>query len=599
MPLIPGQLLRERYTIVRVLTSGGMGAVYEARDGHLDGAACAVKEMLEELLGTDDAELIKRKFEEEKALLARLKHPAIPAVRDFFRQNRLCYIVMDYIHGANLQQQLEDSMQLTGEPFAAEVLVKDILQVLDALIYLHELDPPVVHRDIKPANLIREFKTGKIMLVDFGLARAVSGTRTQTAVGTLGYSPLEQIQGRSEPRSDLYALGVTMHHLLTNRQPVPLEVTSLGVTDPGQDPALVAIVDRASAILPDERFASAREMRQALADWLAGRRSPPPTPGPARSSRLAPLPAATRGQTALVAGALLGTLLLGLLLGRAFTSAPEPVVVQVTPSPTPTPTPTPTPSPTTALVLASVSATPEIEPVKLPVATASPEPPRPTSSPSVSSSPPPARPVASRRPPARPGVEPSADYPRVRRGPFAPRKPASSRPLFSTLSGPLEPLRFRGYAMTLGLPQGFREEHHSQDKDRLDHRMRLEQDGITRQVLVQAVRAANAPDFVDGTLREHAQHWETIRPVSPPGELPQTYQLEGPDAIGVLTFLQGEEPSGPPVLYAVLISQQGQGVSIETLKPEASNILESIRWKRLPRYSEDGPPPPEGPLPPR
>lgn len=152
--------------------------------------------------------------------------------------------------------------------------------------------------------------------------------------------------------------------------------------------------------------------------------------------------------------------------------------------------------------------------------------------------------------------------------------------------------------MTLGLPQGFREEHHSQDKDRLDHRMRLEQDGITRQILVQAVRAANAPDFVDGTLREHAQHWETIRPESPPGELPRTYQLEGPDAIGVLTFLQGEEPSGPPVLYAVLIAQQGQGVSIETLKPEASNILGSIKWKR-PRYSEDRPPPPEGPLPPR
>jgi serine/threonine protein kinase len=134
MPLEPGQLLCDRYSIVRVLTSGGMGAVYEARDGHLDDAVCAVKEMHQQLLGTDDEQMIMRRFQEEKAILARLKHPAIPNVRDFFLQNRLCYIVMDYIHGANMEQQLQDSVQLLKGPLATSPLVKDMIQVLDALI---------------------------------------------------------------------------------------------------------------------------------------------------------------------------------------------------------------------------------------------------------------------------------------------------------------------------------------------------------------------------------------------------------------------------------------------------------------------------------
>ncbi|GMU54952.1 MAG: hypothetical protein AMXMBFR33_40980 [Candidatus Xenobia bacterium] len=580
MPLVPGQLLRDRYTIVRVLTSGGMGAVYEARDGHLDGAACAVKEMLEELLGTDDAELIQRKFEEEKALLARLKHPAIPAVRDFFRENRLCYIVMDYIHGANLQQQLEDSMQLTGQPFAPEVLVRDILQVLDALIYLHELDPPVVHRDIKPANLIREFKTGKIMLVDFGLARVVGGTRTQTAVGTLGYSPLEQIQGRSEPRSDLYALGVTMHHLLTNREPVPLEVTSLGVTDPGQDPALVAIVDRASAILPHERFASAREMRQALADWLAGRRSFSVTTAGAPVVRTDPAPTPSRAQPALVAMALLGTLLVGLWIGRGMTTAPA-----VAPSAMVAPVSSSTPS-TVAML---PPAQPEVEPVDLPVP---PAPPPPAAPPP----PPPLQPVARPRPRPRPILRATpapVTYPRARPRLLAAPEPAAvsappEPPRFPALSGSVRSLDFRGFALKLVVPRDYEVDHERRDESHLDLLLRVEKDGVERRILILAERNANMPDFAAAILKDLAENWQTVRAVSPEQH---TYQLESPDAIGALMIFPGVEPSGPPVIYAVVIAQVGPDVSPETLKPEASMLFESISWR---------PPPPEGhPRPPR
>lgn len=264
--LKPGAMLVNRYRMVRVVTSGGMGAVYQAEDTHLNDSPCAVKQMLEEHLGPDAA-FVQRKFEEEKALLARLQHPGIPRVRDFFRVGGQCYIVMDYIHGANLDQELSDCVALTGRPFLPEVLVRDMLAVTEILAYLHELSPPVLHRDIKPGNMIREFKSGKVMLVDFGLARAADTTNTQTAVGTWGFSPLEQVQGRAEPRSDIYGLGVSMRFLLTNRPPVTLEFLRLRDIDPSLDPELAAIVDKASAPAPEDRYRSARELQVALMDW--------------------------------------------------------------------------------------------------------------------------------------------------------------------------------------------------------------------------------------------------------------------------------------------------------------------------------------------
>lgn len=268
--LKPGHVLQGRYRIVRVVTGGGMGAVYQAEDINLNDSPCAVKQMLEEHLGPDAA-FVQRKFEEEKALLARLQHPGIPRARDFFRLGGQCYIVMDYIHGANLDQELSDCVALTGRPFVPEVLVRDMVAVLEILSYLHELTPPVLHRDLKPGNMIREFKSGKIMLVDFGLAREADAFNTQTSVGTWGFSPLEQVQGRAETRSDLYSIGVSMRFLLTNRPPVTLEFIPLLDIDPSVDPALAAIVDKACRPHPDERYQSARELQLALLDWQADR----------------------------------------------------------------------------------------------------------------------------------------------------------------------------------------------------------------------------------------------------------------------------------------------------------------------------------------
>lgn len=563
MALQPGEVLCDRYVIVRVLTSGGMGAVYQARDGHLDDTPCAVKEMHEELLGSDDSELIQRKFAEEKALLARLKHSAIPAVRDFFRLNGLCYIVMDYIHGANLEQQLSDALQLTGAPFAPEVLVKDILQVLEALIYLHELDPPVVHRDIKPANLIREFKTGKVMLVDFGLARTVAGSRTQTAVGTLGYSPLEQIQGRSEPRSDLYSLGVTMHHLLTNHEPVPLDVPPLRQADPSQDEGLAAVVDRATAPVPDLRFANAREMHRALEAWLYGRRGPipelpaeepPPTPlpvptPPARS----PWPLALGGALAVLLMFWLGSLLL------AAPSNPEPSPVSLHQPPPPH---SPQPSPV------SSQPPPEPAPVALPQPTPNPDRPSPTAPPNPPVRPHPLRTALANRP--RPLLTP--DYPRA-----APRR----REPFPALSGSLREVSLPKYALMLDVPVEFPLPERSGPPEHFRLVSRAESGPVSRSLTLVAQR--------DEPLEDLTADWTEVTEVPDGfGFSASCYRLQRPDEVGFLAVFPGQEPPAPPGVeprptrYSLLLTQEGAPVTLETLAPDVELVMGNLSWRQPP-----------------
>lgn len=323
MPLLPGVTLVARYRVVRVIKSGGMGAVYEAKDGHLDDSPCALKEMLEQHLGTEDEALIERKFREEKALLAQLKHPGIPGVRDYFRLGGLSYIVMDYIQGANLEQELLDSIGLTGQPLAAETVVQLAVEVLDVLVYLHGHDPAIIHRDIKPANLIRHFRTGKVMLVDFGLARRLDVASTQTTIGTLGFCPMEQIQGHAEPRSDLYSLGITMHSLLSGLVPRPLGVSPLREVSPGVDPALAALVDRACATSPEGRFENARLMSEALVTWQTRPRRAHEPPVPVAPP---PAPVLVSPTRRVFASGLVGLLALGLgyLMGRTPASGPSP-----------------------------------------------------------------------------------------------------------------------------------------------------------------------------------------------------------------------------------------------------------------------------------
>jgi serine/threonine protein kinase len=283
-----GFKLGNRYEVVRAITSGGMGSIYEARDLQAGGRTVAVKQMLEHLMEGEQAAMFRTKFQAEVNFLRNLQHPGIPQAYDSFAIGSSYYMVMEFIVGRNLEQELEERLQLTGQPFSMEQAIRDGRQVLDILVYLHAQNPPLLHRDIKPANLIREQPSGRIKLVDFGMARLLSEPdKTQTQLGTLGYSPLEQLQGKAEQRSDVYALGATLHHLVTGVPPTVLNIPPVHQLKPDLDPAMAAIIDRACASELNIRFGSAQEMLRALDELrphlpLSGEGGPP--------VRLAPLP---------------------------------------------------------------------------------------------------------------------------------------------------------------------------------------------------------------------------------------------------------------------------------------------------------------------
>ncbi len=224
-----GTILRGRYEILELVGQGGMGAVYKAGDVRLQGRICAVKEVLPNLsesASEEELAQIAEQFRIEASTLARLDHPNLPKVSDYFADNGREYLVMDFVEGRDLYEVLHEAMR--NNVFLDEQQVLDwATQLLDALEYMHNQDPPVVHRDIKPSN-IKLTPRGTVKLVDFGLVKVLQSndSRTVTVVqgrGTVAYTPLEQYGGDSgftDARSDIYAMGATLYHLLTGQPPV-------------------------------------------------------------------------------------------------------------------------------------------------------------------------------------------------------------------------------------------------------------------------------------------------------------------------------------------------------------------------------------------
>jgi len=221
MPLQGG-----RYQVIGQLGRGGMGAVYLAKDMELFGRLCVVKQMHPFFATQSERRKAEEDFQREAEVLARLNqpgHPHIPEVYGYFVEGMDQFLVMKYIEGESLERRLERLKR----PLSEAEVIRCTLEVADALTYLHSRKPqPVIHRDIKPANIIVD-PEDRVWLVDFGLARAAvsSGARVimaggkTVAAGTPGYTPLEQWQMQPSPSSDIYALGATMHHLLTARDP--------------------------------------------------------------------------------------------------------------------------------------------------------------------------------------------------------------------------------------------------------------------------------------------------------------------------------------------------------------------------------------------
>ncbi|HTX78908.1 MAG TPA: serine/threonine-protein kinase [Longilinea sp.] len=225
LPLKAGEILRGRYKINRIIGQGGMGSIYLADDVRLEGRQCALKEVEHDRsLSPEITREARDQFFREATVLARLDHPNLPKVSDYFSIGDREYLVMDYVPGKDLRALMMEAQQ--ENRFLPE---KDVLdwatQLASALIYLHGQNPPILHRDIKPSNL-KLTPSGMVKLVDFGLVKMLApGEVTITIIqgqGTAIYTPIEQYggdSGHTDVRTDIYAFGATLYHLLTNQAP--------------------------------------------------------------------------------------------------------------------------------------------------------------------------------------------------------------------------------------------------------------------------------------------------------------------------------------------------------------------------------------------
>ncbi|MFL6286365.1 MAG: protein kinase domain-containing protein [Pyrinomonadaceae bacterium] len=270
--LEPGTLLYSRYEIVKRIGGGGMGAVYYAKDKNLGDAPRAVKEMIQSHLDESQQEKAVADFKRESMLLASLEHASIPTIYDYFYDDTASrfYLVMKYISGGDCLARLRNAPggridELTVSDWGA--------QAADVLEYLHNQRPPIIYRDLKPANLMLDGNNGRVMLIDFGIARWVAPQeKGVTAVGTMGYAPPELFSGKAESRTDIYGLGATMFHLLTGSDPQDNPLLIFDFTknptprqiNPAISNEMEWILMRAVEYEPERRFRSAADMRDTL-----------------------------------------------------------------------------------------------------------------------------------------------------------------------------------------------------------------------------------------------------------------------------------------------------------------------------------------------
>ncbi len=284
-----------RYDIVRVLGKGAMGTVYEARDPNLE-RRVAIKTIAVQGLSHGGSVDYEARFRTEARSAARLQHPNIVSVYDSDRHGDTAYLVMEYVEGEDLRQHLE-----RGTRFTLEQTLHIMRDLLAALGYAHAQN--VVHRDVKPANMLMQ-ADGRIKLTDFGVARmqdALDATRTKgVMVGTLKYMSPEQVKGQPvDARADLFAAGIVLYQLLTARQPFSgasefaIIGQIVGTNPPAPSsihqalpPALDAVIARALAKSPQQRYPDAHAFAQALAQACGAMpdQSVVPPPAPGRSS---------------------------------------------------------------------------------------------------------------------------------------------------------------------------------------------------------------------------------------------------------------------------------------------------------------------------
>lgn len=275
LPLNNGEVLRGRYKVRERIGQGGTGSIYLADDLRLDGRLCALKEVEHDRsLPPKIFEEAREQFMREATVLARLDHPNLPKVSDFFSDENRDYLVMDYVPGEDLRTLMMDARR--QKTFLREdVVLNWVNQLANALTYLHHQDPPLIHRDIKPSNL-KLAPSGILKLVDFGLVKTLAPDEMTITViqgqGTILYTPLEQYGSdgtHTDVRSDIYSLGATMYHLLTGQAPADARKRFLhpeSLVPPREINSAISKrtergILRAMMLHPDERPDSVEDLR--------------------------------------------------------------------------------------------------------------------------------------------------------------------------------------------------------------------------------------------------------------------------------------------------------------------------------------------------
>lgn len=250
-----GTVIDGKYEVLREIGRGGMSVVYLAMDTHLN-KQWAVKEIRKKGGGKND-EIVVNSLLAEANMMKRLDHPALPRIVDIIDNGFTIYVVMDYIEGESLDKILNEY-----GPQPEDKVVTWAMQIADALAYLHSQRPPIIYRDMKPANVMLK-PEGNIKIIDFGIAREYKEQKLAdtTVLGTKGYAPPEQYSGQTDARSDIFALGMTMHHLLTGVDPrTGGTYAPARMWNPGISEGVEAIIDRCVQPASENRYQTCADL---------------------------------------------------------------------------------------------------------------------------------------------------------------------------------------------------------------------------------------------------------------------------------------------------------------------------------------------------
>src|SRR5258708_26624830 len=291
------------YVVEGLLGKGGFGAVYVVRDRRIKSNLFALKEL------TRQDKLDRDCFIFEGELLKRLDHRALPHVYSVFEHKKpqRMYMLMDYIQGRNLADLRKEQPE---QRFAFPLVWAMLDPIVDALIYLHRQDPPIVHRDIKPGNITLLTESNETVLVDFGTAKAYDSEATTTVIrsGTSGYAAPEQYMSGTNPRTDIYSIGATLYNLLTGH--IPTDALVRATRSQGGDPlqpanlitpvvpmAVAQIIQRAMSPSSDDRFETVEEFWQQLQAYAPQQQRKVPRIASGGTSQPLPLSVQNQGMT--------------------------------------------------------------------------------------------------------------------------------------------------------------------------------------------------------------------------------------------------------------------------------------------------------------